>query len=158
MFCCCQANFIFLWWRKNSIPWNFANAEQAAGIWSDQEPRVWHRADNSYTLSAVYMCRSQLLVFHYQPGVCSGTSALCPSQRSQQQQQPRGKWCQGRTSPSWWIPDAWTYYFATTSSHTAKKHPKPNRKPPWNSLSPQATVWRPNILLMGSFSCHPFGL
>lgn len=93
-------------------------------------------------LSAVYMCRSQVLVFHYQPGVCSGTSALRPSRRSKQQQQPRGKWCQGRSSPSWWIPDAWTYYFATTSS---KKTPKSNRKPPWNSQSPQATVWRHNI-------------
>lgn len=73
------------------------------------------------------MCRSQVLVFHYQPAVCSGTSALHPSRRSEQQQ-PRGKWCQGRSSPSWWIPDAWICYFATTSSHTAKKKTNPKTK------------------------------
>lgn len=74
------------------------------------------------------MCRSQVLVFHYQPGVCLGTSALRPSRRSEQRQQPAGKWCQGRSSPSWWIPDAWTYYFATTSSHTEKKPQNTNKQ------------------------------
>lgn len=61
---------------------SFANAEQTTGIWSGQEFHVWYSADNTYILSVVYMCKNQVLIFHYLHGHkckvhASGAFSIC---------------------------------------------------------------------------------
>lgn len=126
-FCCCQAHFVFMLWRKQHIPYTkvllVQNREQVSG------------QTRSFLFDTVQIILTSSLLFP-----CAGVRFFPLSAWSQMQSPSLRdifclsfylrelsskcsweKWSTERSSPSQSILDTCSYHFHTTRSHLAKK-------------------------------------